>query len=91
MNIKKAKSRQEEFEFIQYVDTEIGEKIKKWANNKARFSIAFVDCEYQLEFFNNGWTEVAKLGDYVIKGHDSNFYALNEMTFKLLFDVMEED
>ncbi|MBM0365854.1 hypothetical protein [Staphylococcus pseudintermedius] len=91
MNIKKAKSRQEEFEFIQYVDTEISEKIKKWANNKARFSIAFVDWEYQLEFFNNGWTEVAKLGDYVIKGHDSNFYALNEMTFKLLFDVMEED
>lgn len=90
MEVKKARKKPVEIEFMQFSDINSVEDISSWAEGKIKhkvshkFNIGYIYIE-TLE-----GTMTASLGDYIVKGVDGEFYPVKPDIFEQTYEVLKQ-
>lgn len=84
MNIKKARKKPVEIEFIQFVNKDSAIDILFWAKPKAKY-----EPTKSCIFINTLEGEMtANVGDYIVKGVNGEFYPVKPVIFKKTYEVL---
>lgn len=89
MEVKKARKKPVEIEFIQFSDINSAKDISHWGEGKIKYKVSHK--------FNIGYmyietlegTMIASLDDYIVKGVDGEFYPVKSEIFKKTYEVLE--
>lgn len=89
MEVKKARKKPVEIEFIQFSDINSAKDISHWGGGKIKHKVSHK--------FNIGYmyietlegTMTASLDDYIVKGVDGEFYPVKPEIFKKTYEVLE--
>lgn len=90
MEVKKARKKPVEIEFMQFSDINSVEDISSWAEGKIKHKVSHK--------FNIGYmyietlegTMTASLGDYIVKGIDGEFYPVKPDIFEQTYEVLKQ-
>ncbi len=90
MEVKKARKKPVEIEFMQFSDINSVEVISSWAEGKIKHKVSHK--------FNIGYmyietlegTMTASLGDYIVKGVDGEFYPVKPDIFEQTYEVLKQ-
>ncbi|AAW54897.1 hypothetical protein ACYJ80_12090 [Staphylococcus capitis] len=90
MEVKKARKKPVEIEFMQFSDINSVEDISSWAEGKIKHKVSHK--------FNIGYmyietlegTMTASLGDYIVKGVDGEFYPVKPDIFEQTYEVLKQ-
>lgn len=90
MNIKKARKKPVEIEFMQFNDIDNVKDISLWGEGKIKHKVS--------NKFNMGYmyietlegTMIAELGDYIIKGVQGEFYPVKPDIFEKTYEVLKK-
>ena len=89
MEVKKARKKPVEIEFVQFSDINSAKDISHWGEGKIKYKVSHK--------FNIGYmyietlegTMTASLGDYIVKGVDGEFYPVKPEIFKKTYEVLK--
>ncbi|PTK51061.1 hypothetical protein BUZ43_00580 [Staphylococcus haemolyticus] len=90
MNIKKARKKPVEVEFMQYSDIENMKDILLWGEGKIKHKVSNnfnMDYMY-IETLEGAMT--ASLGDYIVKGVNGEFYPVKPEIFEKTYEVLKK-
>lgn len=90
MEVKKARKKPVEIEFMQFSNINSVEDISSWAEGKIKHKVSHK--------FNIGYmyietlegTMTASLGDYIVKGVDGEFYPVKPDIFEQTYEVLKQ-
>lgn len=90
MEVKKARKKPVEIEFMQFSDINSVEDISSWVEGKIKHKVS--------NKFNIGYmyietlegTMTASLGDYIVKGVDGEFYPVKPDIFEQTYEVLKQ-
>ncbi|MCH4501198.1 hypothetical protein [Staphylococcus haemolyticus] len=90
MEVKKARKKPVEIEFMQFSDINSVEDISSWVEGKIKHKVSHK--------FNIGYmyietlegTMTASLGDYIVKGVDGEFYPVKPDIFEQTYEVLKQ-
>ncbi|WP_368864081.1 hypothetical protein [Staphylococcus haemolyticus] len=90
MEVKKARKKPVEIEFIQFSDINSAKDISHWGGGKIKHKVSHK--------FNIGYmyietlegTMTASLDDYIVKGVDGEFYPVKSEIFKKTYEVLNQ-
>lgn len=85
MNIKKARKKPVEIEFMQFKDMGNVDEIETWTNLKAAYVYGNDGIVMYIDTLEGVMT--ASLGDYIVKGVDGEFYPVKPEIFKKTYEV----
>lgn len=90
MEVKKARKKPVEIEFMQFSDINSAKDISHWGEGKIKHKVSHK--------FNIGYmyietlegTMIASLNDYIVKGVDGEFYPVKSEIFKKTYEVLNQ-
>lgn len=85
--ILRAKKKPVEVEVIQFLDSDSGKQISRWAKGKIKYLIK--DNKEVLSIETLEGTLDAKIGDYIIKGVKGEFYPVEKSIFEETYDIVK--
>lgn len=86
MNIKKARKKPVEIEFIQFTDMGNVDDIEIWTNLKAVYDYGNDGKIMYIDTLEGVMT--ADIGDYIVKGLNGEFYPVKPDIFKKTYEVL---
>ena len=90
MNIKKARKKPVEIEFMQFNNIDNAHYISQWTAGKIKYKVSRkFDIGYMYIETLEG-TMTASLGDYIVKGVNGEFYPVKSDIFNKTYEVIEE-
>ncbi|ASN69291.1 MAG: hypothetical protein E6647_01395 [Staphylococcus epidermidis] len=86
MNIKKARKKPVEIEFMQFKDMGNVSDIETWTNLKAVYDYGNDGKVMYIDTLEGVMT--ANIGDYIVKGLNGEFYPVKPDIFKKTYEVL---
>lgn len=89
MEIKKARKKPVEIEFMQFNNADNAYDISQWAVEKIKYKVSHkFDIGYMYVETLEG-TMTANLGDYIVKGVNGEFYPVKPDIFEKTYEVID--
>lgn len=82
-----AKKKPVEVEVVQFLDSESGNYISRWAEGKIKYLIK--DNKKVLSIETLEGVLDAQIGDYIIKGVKGEFYPVEKSIFEETYDIVK--
>lgn len=87
MNIKKARKKPVEIEFIQFTDMVNVDEIERWTNLQAVYDYGNDGKGMYIDTLEGVMT--ANIGDYIVKGVNGEFYPVKPEIFEKTYEVLD--
>ncbi|MDO0995400.1 hypothetical protein [Staphylococcus borealis] len=88
MEIKKARKKPVEIEFIQYTDVDSAERIVEWVGDYNSLLVRSDRHNPHITIMTLEGPMIANINDYIIKGVHGEFYPVKSDIFKKTYEVV---